>query len=150
MDTLKTKLIKTITEILEGNKPELQKEIYFHKVILPPANESIFFSFRFHNKYNNYFILSVLIQLKETNPIVECNLSLLHEKRFFFKSLYRSVDTVEVDKQFPKLIEDEKVLNYYKFNRELPLALLREQYNLFIKNKLDKLFDVLEKDKIEW
>lgn len=150
MNTLKDKVIKTIDNILHCEAPPLHKEIYYHKVLLAPQRESIFFSFRFHNAKKDYFLLSLMVQLKDTKPVVQCNICLLDSTRKFIRSLLSIEEKIPLARQLPALMIDPATNNFYKLNRRLPNGLLLAEYENSVEKKLTEYLSTIEEGVFTW
>lgn len=150
MGTLTERVTKTLFDLVMGNKVNPQKDIYFQKVLLAPAHESVFVSFRFHNKNKNYFILSFMVQLKEVLPVVSCVISQLDERRFFCKELVSFKAPIPKARQIPHVMDDPHVRSHYITYRQLPLAILYDEYVNQLKDDVTAYLKTLEEVKLEW
>lgn len=150
MTTLKERVIKTVNSLLRGEKHPLYKDIYNHKVILAPQQESIHFSFRFSNAQHNYFVLSLMVQLRETHPVVQCHVCLLDPRRIFIRRQFSVEEKVPLSRTLPTLMQDPMTNNHYKMHRKLPMALLVGEYEESVEKNLTLFLKRVEEEKFEW
>lgn len=150
MLTLTERVTKTLHDLVMGKEVKPQKDIYFQKVLLAPAHESIFVSFRFHNKNNNYFTLSFMVQLKEVLPVVSCVVCQLDPRRFFIRHLKSFKSDIPKVRQIPAIMDDPHVRSHYVTYRQLPVALLYDEYVNQIKDDVVAYLETLEEVKLVW
>lgn len=150
MGTLTERVTKTLFDLVMGNEVKPQKDIYFQKVLLAPAHESVFVSFRFYNKNKNYFILTLMVQLKEVLPVVSCVICQLDPRRIFIRQLKSFKGKIPKARQIPAIMDDPHVKSHYITYRQLPVALLYDEYVNQLKDDVIAYLETLEEENLTW
>lgn len=126
---LKERVNDTIVALMKKEEHPLLANVYNHKVIFPREKDSIFISFRIYNQHKVYFIISLLIQLKETYPAIIFTISRLSKKRYFFKHHQSIIKEIPHEETIPFILTDQHLMTYLKNHKHLPAGLLMDQYD---------------------
>ena len=119
---------KTVIAIIKGLDYPKIKNIYNHKKIIGLQKESVHLSFRFYNNKKEYYIFTLLIQLKEDYPLLSLLISRLKEGRHYFNVIKSFTQEIPKNQTAPTILLDQHLMTYCKNNKHFPEILLIDQY----------------------
>lgn len=144
--TLKEKVDNVFQAIIKRHDIPTYKEIYNHKVLYPKQQDSIFMSLRVYNKHNVYFIISMLIQLKDEYPVVKQSVYKLEQSRFFLEGGTTKAVILEDKYKLSNTLKVPTVREFLSNNGMIHASFLMEQYDIH-KETLLNLINQIEEEK---